>query len=330
MKILVIRFSSIGDIVLTTPAIRCIRQQVPGASVFLATKWDYRMVTEANPHIDGFVYLRDDFNAFQEECRSHSFDAVVDLHNNFRSMKVRRAIKAPSFPVNKLNVEKFMLTSLKMDVMPDSHFAARCLEAVAPLGVVDDGLGLDYFIPEENRIKDLDLPMSHRAGFLALVIGATHATKKMTVSQWKELAAGLRHPLVLLGGAGEKEMGEQIASADPVKIYNACGKFNINESADLVRHARFVITHDTGLMHVAAAFQKPIIAIWGNTDPRLGMNPYYGKFSRQKYWNAEVGLWCRPCSKIGFERCPLFHFNCMKKQDVSAMIHIAHKELGIK
>ena len=330
VKILVIRFSSIGDIVLTTPAIRCLKQQIPNASVFLATKWDFRLVTASNPNIDGFVYLRDDFNAFVEECRSQDFDIIVDLHNNYRSARLCRSLGLPSYTVNKLNTEKFMLTALKMDVMPDSHFTFRCLETIKPLGVTDDGLGLDYFIPETDRIKEDDLPMSHRLGYIALVIGATHATKRMPADKWKELAVGIRHPVVLLGGPGDKAMGEQIVVVDPVKIYNACGKFNINESADLVRHARFVISHDTGLMHIAAAFQKPIIAVWGNTDPRLGMYPYYGKYSKQKYWNAEVKLWCRPCSKIGFTRCPLIYFGCMNNQDIPAMIYTVHKELGIR
>lgn len=330
LKILVIRFSSIGDIVLTTPVLRCLKQQIPGVTVVFATRWDFRAVTQFNPHIDGFIYLKDDFKAFLDECRAGSFDIVVDLHNNLRSFKVKRAIDVPSYTVNKLNVEKFMLTALKMDLMPESHFATRCLETVAPLGVVDDGLGLEHFISDADRIKEEDIPLSHRLGYVAFVIGATHYTKKMPAEKWQELAAGIRHPIVLIGGPVEEKMGEQIASVDNVKIYNACGKFNINESADLVRNARMVVAHDTGLMHIAAAFKRPIVVVWGNTDPRLGMFPFYGKRSGQKYWNAEVSLWCHPCSKIGFKSCPLLHFDCMKKQDVPAIIHIVHSALGIR
>ena len=135
----------------------------------------------------------------------------------------------------------------------------------------------------------------------------------------KELVTLIDHPLVLLGGPEDKANGEELAALDPIKIYNACGKFNLNESADLVRRAKLIITHDTGLMHIAAAFKKPIISIWGNTVPAFGMYPYYGRTSFnqvQPYELIEVnGLGCRPCSKIGYDACPKKHFKCM--QDIS-------------
>ncbi|HEX8357242.1 MAG TPA: glycosyltransferase family 9 protein, partial [Segetibacter sp.] len=112
----------------------------------------------------------------------------------------------------------------------------------------------------------------------------------------------------------------EIASVDPIKIYNSCGKFNLNESADLVRRAKLIITHDTGLMHIAAAFKKPVISVWGNTVPSFGMAQYYGDTMVANDRLEVKDLWCRPCSKIGYSKCPLGHFKCMERQDVSSLI----------
>src|SRR4029078_2361937 len=117
---------------------------------------------------------------------------------------------------------------------------------------------------------------SHHAGYIACVIGAAHSTKKWPVNKWKEFAAKMNHPLILLGGKEDADNGKEIASVDTVKVYNACGKFSINESADLVKKAKLVVTHDTGLMHIAAAYRRPIVSLWGNTVPSFGMYPYYG------------------------------------------------------
>jgi heptosyltransferase-2 len=128
------------------------------------------------------------------------------------------------------------------------------------------------------------------------------------------------HPIMLLGDNNDAAIGNEIAAIDPVKIYNACGKFRINESADLVRKAKIVITNDTGLMHIAAAFKRPIISLWGNTVPSFGMTPYYGDAPVSDVIMQTHKLWCRPCSKIGFKKCPLGHFKCMEKIEADEVI----------
>jgi len=103
-------------------------------------------------------------------------------------------------------------------------------------------------------------------------------------------------------------------------VYNACGKFSLNESADLIKRSKGVISNDTGLMHIAAAFKKPIISLWGNTVPSFGMTPYYGAFPTPNSILQTKKLWCRPCSKIGYEKCPLGHFKCMEKIESGELI----------
>lgn len=328
MKVLIIRFSSIGDIVLTTPVIRCLKKQVPTAQVHYVTKKSFRGLVETNPYVDKVHVLEDDINSLIEELKQERFDYIIDLHNNLRTLRIKRALKkVPAFSFNKLNFKKWLLTALKINRMPKVHIVDRYLDTVNILGVINDGEGLDYFIPQKDEVPYSDIPTSHHAGFISIVIGAALNTKKLPIEKLKELCTKLQHPIILLGGPEDKRDGELIAEVDPVKVYNACGKFKLNESADLVRKSKFVITHDTGLMHIAAALKKRVISVWGNTVPAFGMTAYYGKYNVQDTIYQVKGLACRPCSKIGYNKCPLGHFKCMQQQDIDGMIATAESYL---
>ena len=332
-KILVIRFSSIGDIVLASPVLRCLKKQLADAEVHFVTKSSFKIVTASNLYIDKFFYYDKDIVPLIAELKKENYDYVVDLHNNFRSNKIKRALKKKAFTIDKLNIQKFLLTELNINVMPHIHITQRSLNTVAPLNVFDDGLGLDYFIPEEDAVAQKDIPTSHSAGFIAVVIGANYFTKKLPVHKLQELCYKIDHPIMLLGGKEDREIGEAVAALDPIKIYNACGKFNLNESADLVRRSKLVISHDTGMQYIACALQKPVLAIWGGTSPKLDVEPYYGKLfmDRQSfpiYENIFLNLRCQPCSKFGTHTCPLEHFNCMEKQDVDGIVRKVGERLG--
>ena len=327
MKFLIIRFSSIGDIILTTPVIRCLKKQVPGAVVHMVTRHKFKGILEANPYIDKLHLLPASLDETIRELKEESFDYVIDLHHNIRTLKVKRALGVKSFSFNKLNIEKFIYTSFKVNVLPPIHIVDRSLDTVKSFGVKNDGEGLDYFIPEKDKLKESDLPLPHQLAYVGVVIGAALATKKLPVTKLKELCQNLDFPIVLLGGPEDKQTGDEISLTDPEKIYNSCGKFNLNESAGLVKKAKLIITHDTGLMHIAAAFKKPIISIWGNTVPAFGMTPYYGNSPVFHRSFGVSGLRCRPCSKIGYQKCPRGHFKCMRQQDIPAIIMQALKIL---
>jgi len=329
-KFLIIRFSSIGDIILTTPVIRCLRKQLPDAEIHFLTKQSYKGIVASNPYIDKIHTLADSFELMLHELQTEEYDYIIDLHHNLRTLRIKNFLKnVKAFSFDKLNVEKFIYTNFKINTLPKKHIVDRNLETVASLGIVNDGLGLDYFIPEKDTISNKDLPASHVLGYIAIVIGAALATKKMPLHKLKELCAAIKHPVILLGDKGDYEDGKDIAEADDIKVYNACGKFNLNESADILRKAKLVISHDTGLMHIAAALQKPIISIWGNTVPAFGMYPYYGKLSAQHYDVVEINkLWCRPCSKIGYKKCPRGHFKCMELIAVNEIVNMVTQRLS--
>lgn len=325
MKFLIIRFSSIGDIVLTTPVVRCLKQQLPDAEVHYLTKFSFHKVIASNPWIDKFHYLNNDWDLLLHELKEEQFDYIIDLHHNLRTLKLKKALQVKTFAFNKLNVQKWLLTNLKINRMPALHIVDRYLQTVQTFDVKNDGKGLDYFIPAGDETHQKDLPQSHALGYIGIVIGAAHATKKLPVHKLKELCAALDHPIVLLGGPEDKAAGDEVAAVDTIKVYNACGKFSINESADLVRKAKLIISHDTGLMHIAAAFKKPMISVWGNTVPDFGMTPYYGNKQIQHVKYEVQNLGCRPCSKIGYNSCPKKHFKCMVQQDVLKMAAVAQE-----
>ncbi len=321
MKFLVIRFSSIGDIVLTTPVIRCLKKKYIGSEIHFLTKRNFAGIVESNPYLSKVHTLANDLNETIASIQNEKYDQIIDLHHNLRTLKIKQSLKKiPFHSFNKLNVEKWVYTNFKINLMPQKHIVDRYLETVASLDVVNDGLGLDFFVPEKDVVKDSDIPFSHSQGFIAIAIGAAHFTKKLPVEKLKELCAAIDYPIILLGGNEDFYNGLEISGIDPVKIYNACGKFSLNESADLLRRSTLVISHDTGLMHIAAAFKKNILSVWGNTVPSFGMYPYqtgYESFQVNK-------LWCRPCSKIGYDKCPLGHFKCMNKQDIRAIVNSVH------
>lgn len=316
MKILVIRFSSIGDIVLTTPVVRCLKKQLPGCEVHFLTKYAYREIIEANPYLSGKHYLKDDFRSLLKELKKENFDYIIDLHNNLRTWRVKMTLFKKSTTFNKLNFEKWLYVNLRVNILPDVHIAERYLEAARDLGVRNDGKGLDYFLSPADEIKVSDLPLTHLHGYIAMAIGARHETKKLPLEKLKDLCRELNYPIMLLGGKEDAENAEILHALDPVKIFNGCGKFTLNQSASLVRTAKMVITHDTGLMHIAAAFKKRIFSVWGNTVPEFGMYPYYGSSGGSNSEIFEIRpLNCRPCSKLGYKKCPRGHFKCMNLID---------------
>lgn len=336
MKILIIRFSSIGDIVLTTPILRCIRREYPDAEIHYLTKQVFKTVIAHNPHIDRIHTLDKDLKQNIAVLKKEQFDYVVDLHHNLRTLKVKKALKVPAFTFRKLNFRKWLYVRFKWKkVMPDKSIVDRYFEALRPLMVKNDGQGLDYFVAEEEQTRQEDIPMGHWAGFVACVIGGSYATKKLPADKWRDFCRQCPYPVVLLGGREEQAEGDLIAAVDEGKIYNACGKFTLAESAHLVQRARVVVSNDTGLMHVAAAFQKPVLSLWGNTTPEMGMFPYYGfnnltqTVSPQSVMMEVEGLRCRPCSKIGFDRCPQQHFKCMNQIASEDMVFNVKKLWGL-
>ncbi len=332
-KFLIIRFSSIGDIVLTSPVVRCLKQQMKGAEVHFLTKKSFASVIEHNPFIDKKIFIEKELNEVIDELKKEKYDFIIDLHHNLRTLMLKRKLGVKSFSFDKLNFDKWLLVNFKINRLPNVHIVDRYIETVKTLGVVNDGKGLDYFVGAHVESPVEKLPEGFQARYVAFVIGAKHNTKKLPAEKIISICKKINQPVILLGGKEDFGIGESIASAvqrqisnlKPQTIFNACGKFSLNESALLIKQATKVITHDTGLMHIAAAFKKEIISVWGNTVPEFGMYPYYGEFKIRNSKFEIQNLPCRPCSKIGFDKCPKGHFKCMVDQDENKIVEEVNK-----
>ena len=326
-KFLIVRFSAIGDIVLTTPVIRCLKQQVKGAEVHYATKLSYAAVIENNPFIDKRFYLEDSLSSLADELKRENYDYIIDLHKNLRTIRLRRILGVKSYSFPKWNFQKWLMVNFKINLLPSISIVDRYLMAVKKFGVVNDGKGLEHFITQKDGEAVGRIPPEFQS-YVAFVIGATYNTKRFPDDKVAAVILKLNKPVVLLGGTQDYSRGnniiELVQQTSPQKdVYNSCGKFSLNESAAIIKSASAVITNDTGLMHIAAAYKKRIVSLWGNTIPQFGMFPYFGSQPHEHMVAEITGLSCRPCSKLGYAKCPRGHFKCMREIDVEEVVRFA-------
>ncbi|NNC96302.1 MAG: glycosyltransferase family 9 protein [Chitinophagales bacterium] len=325
MKILLVRFSSIGDIVLTTPVIRCLKQQIPNSEIHYLTKSAYSSMLIANPYIDYVHEMKDnDLTTCIKKLKVLNLDHIVDLHHNLRTKRLKFSLGKPSTSFYKANLEKWFMVNMKIDKLPKKHIVDRYLETVEDLNVVNDKMGLDYFIPEAEKVNinsiDEDLQ-----DYTAIVLGAKFQTKRFPIDKMSNVIRMLKGDVVLVGGNEDKADGEFLEHSRK-RVFNCCGSYTINQSADIIRQSKAVISNDTGMMHIAAAFEKHLITLWGNTIPDFGMYPYFPENSLSQYKIIENhDLKCRPCSKIGFDKCPKKHFKCMVDLDETAIAALLNK-----
>jgi ADP-heptose:LPS heptosyltransferase len=312
-KVLIVRFSSIGDIILTTPIIRCLKKSLPDTELHFLTKSKFELIVKNNPYIDKVHTIVNDINEVKSALKAEDYDFIVDLHKNLRTFRLRVALKKKSYQFPKLNFKKWLLTTFKINKMPDTHIVDRYFLTVKDIGVKNDFEGLDYFIPKQDNIKlkEFHIPED----FVVYALGAQFHTKRLPTSKIIELLHKSKKTIVLLGSVADMTVAREVTQSCNNAI-NLCGDLNLNQSASVIKQAKKVITHDTGLMHIAAAFKKPIISIWGNTVPELGMYPYIPSNPLSYSIHEVKNLSCRPCSKIGSQSCPKQHFDCMNKQNI--------------
>jgi heptosyltransferase-2 len=308
VKILILQFSSIGEVVLASPVVRCLKQQMPNASVHFCTRADYEPIIAYNPYLSGRYYLSGNLYALIRELRTERFDYIIDLQNTLTTSLVKTALGVRSYSIDKPSFRQWLYVRWKVNAMPDGHVVDRYLAILQPLGVENDGRGLDYFIPYKDEVETDWLPDTHQHDFVAYAIGGQGLTRRLPVLRMIELCLKINYPIVLLGDKADRQAGDEIVRAvGDRQVYNACGLYNLNQSASLLQRARVVFSHDTGLMHIAAAFRKKVYSIWGSTTPQFGFYPY--KTPHVRLENS--GLGCRPCSATTTGNCPMKHFKCM-------------------
>ncbi len=322
MKILVVQFSSLTDVVLASPVVRILKSDLQH-DVHFTTRQEFTSSLVANPYLDKIHSLERSFNQLIRELRQEKFDLVIDLQNSTRTKYLRFRVGGKSYSLNPLSFKKWLLVNFKIDLLPNLHLVERYLELIEPLGAKMDNLGLDYFIPEKDEVEHNWLPETHKNGYAVFAIEGAHSTNGLPINRMIELCDRINKPIILLGREQDMQIANQVeqffqrGSDEEEKeieelnkksiLFNACGKFSTNQAASIISEATWVFTHDSVMMHIAAAFKKPIFSIWGNTIPSFGKYPYRTQFTIFENKSLE----CRPCSETGYAKCPKGHFKCM-------------------
>ena len=229
VKFLIIRFSSIGDIVLTTPVIRCLKTQVEDAEVHYLTKKVFSSILSHNPHIDKLYFLENSLNKVIDDLKHEEYDYIIDLHHNLRTSIIKAKMKPLAFSVDKLNLEKWLMVNFKINRLPKKHIVERYLDTLRLFDIHKDGVGLEYFIDPADEVNLNELPVSHQHGYVGFVIGAKHFTKKLPKEKIASIIKGLQLPTLLLGGKDDLEIAGFIQKECGELCYNACGIYNLGQ-----------------------------------------------------------------------------------------------------
>ena len=316
-KILILRLSSIGDILLTSPFIRQVRTTFPKAQIDYAVKNVFKDLVQYNPNLNTIYEIkpergREGLQVLKQTFKKQSYDFVFDLHNNFRTKSLTAGLHKTI--IHKDRLKRALLVYMKKNTYREIiPIPERYLNTAKEAGVKDDGGGLELFWPQsiEEKTDQTLTNLSVDSDFIALAPGAAHATKRWPQEYFKELIQNVNRQfekkIVLLGSAAEKE--ELSGLAPSAQVVNFAGSLSLLESAAVLKRAKVLVTNDSGLMHMASAVKTPAIALFGSTVKEFGFFPY-----RSDHIILEDNtVSCRPCSHIGRANCPKGHFDCMRK-----------------
>jgi len=322
-RILIIRLSSIGDIILATPVPRILKNKFPAAELDFIVKKQFAPLLQDNPYIDHILSLdtgngRSELARLKNQLLARNYDLVVDIHNNFRSHLLKTGLPGIKVTYKKYAFRRFLLVkfgwNLYRSVIPVTR---RYLDSLATFGISDDGLGPQLFI-DPATLQRMDKLLQEKGLYttrpvICMAPGAGYFTKRWPVEYFTQLAERcikeLNAQIVLLGSAQDQQLTRQITVhlADNAAL-DLAGSLEIMETAGVLNRADLVVSNDSGLMHLAAALKKKTVAVFGSTTRELGFFPD-NPLARVMENNA---LPCRPCSHIGRKKCPKQHFKCMR------------------
>jgi heptosyltransferase-2 len=315
-NVLLVRFSSIGDIVLTTPVVRAIRARHPGARISYLVREDLADLVRHNPRIDQVITWphRAPLRPLARQLRQQEWTHRIDLHGSIRTRMLRLLVGGQwrGYPKHRGRRSLLIATRRRWG----GHLGpvvSRYALAARELDITLDDRPAEVFISVEAEQAASRFLDSHGLGrtrrLLALVPGAAHFTKRWPVEHWEALVDRLapNNDLVILGGPAERDLGVALALRAGHRAANAAGAFSLLGSAAVLRKSAAVVAGDTGLMHLASAVGTPVVAMYGPGVEEFGFFP----------WQAPAkvlqrDLYCRPCSAHGSARCPQHHHRCLR------------------
>lgn len=339
--VLIIRLSSMGDVLLSSALPRLIKSKYPQSKIDFVVASNFYEVLQYNPRIDYIFQYDKSLSAFENRKlfisdiasrNLRKYDLIIDLQNNFRSNILSCGIGEIVKKMNKRRLHKLSLVYLKKSIEnPTRQITDIYFDTLSELEISDDDQGLELWLPEEKSAKVYPLPghnVPQIKSKIALAPGAFHFTKRWLPERFAELTDILcskyNAEIILLGGTKDMEICNKITSLSKTNITDCSGSTSIVETARLLDDCSLLITNDTGVMHIAAARKIPVVAIFGSTVTEFGFAPY-----RTKSVIVEAVLPCRPCTHIGRSNCPKGHFNCMNKISVNMVEKAAEELLNI-
>ena len=336
-KVLLIRLSSAGDVLLTSPLLKIIKAREPDSEIHFVVKDRYSDIIQNNPNVCKIHLVQNnahlhELKTLRQELLRESFNVTLDLHNNFRSIYLRKGTSKNIRVIHKEIFKRVLLVKTKLNLYSEVRPVAVKYAQVYDKNISDVPApeifpGMNTKQKVNNLIKE---EIYGGAKLIALCPGAKHFTKRWPQEYWMELAKkitdknspqGKQHRLVLIGGWDDTDVCGAIAGSVPA--INFCGKLTLIESATMLSYSDLVITNDSFLMHAANSFGKKIVAIFGSTVREFGFFPFGAE---NKIMEVE-GLNCRPCSHIGLELCPRKHFKCMMDTKPEAVYKAAMEML---
>ncbi|MCL5990770.1 MAG: glycosyltransferase family 9 protein [Bacteroidetes bacterium] len=323
-SILIIRLSSMGDVVLTTHLVRNLRIAFPKARIDFITAKPFSEIYRLNPHITNLYeydknWDNSDIKMFKknimESCNYEKYDLLIDLQRNIRTLLLRKGLGKKIVKVRKNRLNKLSLVYLKKNIfkeikpIPEIYF-----DTISEFNVNDDGKGLDLWLQEDkasgNYLTYSKNIVNNDKISIAIAPGAYHTTKRWLPERFAELIKVLKKnynaETTLIGGISDIEITKKIIELSGENVIDNSGSDSIISTAKIIDNCNLLITNDTGLMHIAAARQVAVVAIFGSTVKDFGFTPF-----RVNHFVVEKDIPCRPCTHIGRNSCPKGHFNCM-------------------
>ncbi len=327
-KYLIIRLSSIGDIIISTPICKAIKEANPNAEITFAVNTAFADIIQNNPYIDNLILYNREKSQLKKQkadiiAKYGKFDYIIDLQNNRRSRQLRKGLSNKEIEhnvrqIDKRRLYKLCLVYLKKQIAPTLHATDNyfnCCEDLINSRNYDSYVNIDTNI----RLSDY-IDNSNKK--IAIAPGAAHFTKKLSIDKICEVIDGLKaHNFVILGGKEDISAGEEIVRRTSANVINLCGKLKLSGTASIIKQCDCILCNDSGLMHIASACRKPIVAIFASTVKELGFTPLYNEYTLIE----NTSIPCRPCSHIGKDECPKGHFQCMNtlntKDIISAIVN---------
>ncbi len=320
-KILVVRLSSIGDIILTTPLLRSVKNAFPHSSVTFVIKKQYSALLASSPYIDELIEFdqasgKKGLKEIRDQLTTRNFDLYLDIHKNWRSLYLRKGLPfVKTTTYSKLIFKRSMLIWFKINLYKTvKPVYERYFDTVKHLGLKYDGRGTEIRFPEGDllKVKELLVKAGYTEGRPIVVIcpSATYFNKRWKPDGFIETARFLLHEkgafIVVHGGKEDRPLCSMISSSIGEGSLSMAGMLSLSESAALLSMARLAIANDSGLLHMAQSQKTPVVGIYGPTTRELGYFPV-----PENSTVIETSISCRPCTHNGLNYCPRKHFRCM-------------------